>query len=74
MTYTHIDHELTPFSDHADILDWLERLRAWRDASPDDEGVKSALEDVERIARLVGLGGRAPSDARGFLGAFHSED
>lgn len=53
--YTHVDHELTPFSDPRDIMAWIERLREMIADSPDDEGLIAALHDVERIARMAGL-------------------
>lgn len=53
--YTLVDHEVTPFSDHEYIREWLDRLRALRAADPDDEGIASALRGVESIAREVGI-------------------
>lgn len=55
MRYTLIDHGLTPYSSHEEIMRWWRELKESLAADPDNDGLASALNDVERIARIAGL-------------------
>jgi len=52
VSYTLIDHDLTPYSALEEIDGWLERVKGLLKERPDDDGLRLALQDIERIRKL----------------------
>lgn len=53
MSYTLIDHELSPFSRMDEIEAWERRIETMLNERPDDEGLVVALKDVRMIKKLA---------------------
>jgi hypothetical protein len=53
MSYTLVDHGLTPFSELEEVDQWLARIKDMLKESPEDEGLLLALQDIKRIRELV---------------------
>ncbi|BDV01665.1 hypothetical protein TDMWS_17500 [Thermodesulfomicrobium sp. WS] len=52
MSWTLVDHELTPYSPMEEIERWERTLEAAILEHPDDEGLRIALDDVRSIRQI----------------------
>ena len=53
MSWTLVDHGLSPFSRMDEIEAWERRIEAMLRDSPDDKGLLYALDDIRRIKSMA---------------------
>jgi hypothetical protein len=53
MSYVLVDHGLTPFSPIEEIDVWIERVKRMVDERPNNDELREALRELERLRGVV---------------------
>jgi hypothetical protein len=53
VSYVLLDHGLTPFSPLGEIEGWIDRVRRMLEASPNNDELREALQELERLRGMA---------------------